>query len=364
MAPAITTGPIRSNWIIMVVGFVPALSVFAASAQSERPFATGVDSTGWAQAVSNAEGQVLIESPEYPRGLWVRLTDEAGVSLDGIEVEYQGAPDSLVAVRCVDPTGLLQEALIWNRPQADGLQATLRPSEAVDLPEGFTPINWKVDPTAEHLLKWKIEDGFFREILEDEIPPEFEVEAATGLGLLKDWVVIRPPDILRIRSLYLANNQLADIGPLALLTELERLDLTNNQLVDATPLAQLENLELLYLSGNRIADVGPLGQLTNLEFLYLGGNQLADIRSLVQLKNLKKIHLGYNQITDLTPLSSLTKIESFRLNHNQIRDIAPLVANPGLAEGDFLNLEHNPLGDRALNEQIPALQARGVIVDY
>ena len=48
---------------------------------AERPFAVGVDRTGWAQARSNAAGQVMIESPEYPRGLWLHLVDEAGQAL-------------------------------------------------------------------------------------------------------------------------------------------------------------------------------------------------------------------------------------------------------------------------------------------
>ena len=62
----------------------------AATAQTELFFATGVDSTGWAQAQSNADGHVLIESPQYPRGLWMHLVDEAGDALTGLQVEYQG----------------------------------------------------------------------------------------------------------------------------------------------------------------------------------------------------------------------------------------------------------------------------------
>ena len=42
------------------------LGVSVATAQTELFFATGVDSTGWAQAQSNADGHVLIESPQYP----------------------------------------------------------------------------------------------------------------------------------------------------------------------------------------------------------------------------------------------------------------------------------------------------------
>ena len=82
---------------------------------AERPFAVGVDRTGWAQARSNAAGQVMIESPEYPRGLWLHVADEAGQALAGIQVDYHGRPNGLVALHCVDPAGLRREMLLWNR---------------------------------------------------------------------------------------------------------------------------------------------------------------------------------------------------------------------------------------------------------
>jgi hypothetical protein len=57
------------------------LGVSAATAQTELYFATGVDSTGWAQAQSNADGHVLIESPQYPRGLWLDFNRIADLTL-------------------------------------------------------------------------------------------------------------------------------------------------------------------------------------------------------------------------------------------------------------------------------------------
>ena len=66
--------------------------------------------------------------------------------------------------------------------------------------------------------------------------------------------------------------------------------------------------------------------------------------------------------SDVGPLSNLTNLTSLRLQNNQIEDLAPLVANTGLSDGDVVYLAGNPLSDQARNEQIPALEARGVNV--
>ena len=119
---------------------------------AEFPVAAGVDRTGWAQAQSNAAGRVMIESPEYPRGLWLHLEDEAGSALAGLQVEYQGRPDSLVVLRCVDPAGLWRETLLWTQPEGDPLRLTLQPREPADLPAGLSLMDWQIDPVAVSLL--------------------------------------------------------------------------------------------------------------------------------------------------------------------------------------------------------------------
>ena len=59
---------------------------------------------------------------------------------------------------------------------------------------------------------------------------------------------------LTITSLYMDNNQIADITPLSGLTNLIYLGLQDNQITDISPLSGLNSLEFLYLSGNRISD--------------------------------------------------------------------------------------------------------------
>ena len=66
----------------------------------------------------------------------------------------------------------------------------------------------------------------------------------------------------------------------------------------------------------------------------------------------------------MSPLTSLPTLRWLDLSGNEIRDISPLVASPGLGEGDTIHLSDNPVSDRAINEQVPALRARGVSVSY
>ena len=565
---------LRSGILLAMVAF----GASAATAQTELFFATGVDSTGWALAQSNADGHVLIESPQYPRGLWLHLVDEAGDALAGLQVEYQGRPDGLVAIRCVDPAGRIQETLVWTRPEGDSLRLMLNPREAANLPAGFTPIDWRIDPTAESLLEpveearmdgweevaaflwahWPGKTGrvavqikssttFTTLAVESDHPEtietlvahlqqlhqpigasleeiaaiEIEVQVLKGnLALLEGMIHLNPfffedaalvtavrkalgqaqsspitrqeaaslielwardsgihslvglGQLAALQRLYLAGNQIADVNPLTQLS-LKDLELSNNQIDDVSPLSQLKNLQVLWLGSNQIADVNPLAQLKlrslslrdnqitdvnplaylkNLEELYLFNNQIEDVTSLAhlknlqilflynnqvedvnplaslknlrelslsnnqivdlnplaqlenlrelslsnnqivdlnplahlrrlivlslrnnqivdvnplaQLKNLQELWLGGNQIADVSPVAFLGNLRRLYLENNQIEDISPLISNTGLGEGDQVTLQNNPLSDQALNEQIPALQARGVKVHF
>ena len=452
---------------------VAALGSSAATAQTEFSFAAGVDSTGWARAQSNANGHVLIESPQYPHGLWLHLVDEAGDALAGIQVEYQGRADSLVVLRCVDPGGRVRETLVWTRPEGDSLRLTLKPKEFADLPAGLIPIDWQIDLPTESLLApvaetrligwegvatflqahWQAQTGRVAVQLDTSITLAVDLghsesieilvnylqdQARTSLGeinastvqvllnaqvfnsdlalpegvliLSTSFIVLfEDPNLekrvlqalsrregpitlpetasltslsfygssvhslaglehfvaletLRIsthyitdvsplaaltnlESLNLETNQITDVSPLATLTNLSVLSLFNNQIADVSPLAALTNLESLNLETNQITDVNPLTALTNLEKLYLGGNQIADVSPLAALTNLEKLNLETNQITDVKPLTALTNLESLRLFYNQITDVKPLTA--------LTNLEKLYLGGNQITDVKP-----------
>ena len=393
---------LRFGMLLTLAAGVPA------AAQPELFFAAGVDSTGWAQARSNADGHVLIESPQYPHGLWLHWVDDAGDALVGLQVEYQERPDSLVAIRCVDPVGAMRETLVWTRPEGDALRLTLKPKEGGDLPAGLASIDWQIDTIVESLLDpvenirlvgWEAVTAFLRERWQDQAgrvavqfnartlaievdhPEAIEAlvahlqqapqpaEAALGainplkmqmqvfagnLGL-QEGVILRvswfdDPNLEHEVEAALGRPQ----GPFtpedfATLTELSANSKDIRSLAGIEYFAALRKLEL-YL--NHIADLTPLSQLKNLNRLNLRSNQIVDLTPLSQLNSLHGLYLDDNQITDLTPLSQLKNLRWLSFDDNQITDLTPL--------SQLNSLESLRLGDNQIVDLTPISQLKNL----
>ena len=160
------------------------------------------------------------------------------------------------------------------------------------------------------------------------------------------------------------SNEISNLSPLSNLTSLERLYLDNNSISDVTPLSNLIRLIRLYLDSNNISNVTPLSNLTSLERLVLGNNSISNVTPLSNMISLEWLGLDNNSISNVTPLSNMTSLEWLLLNNNSISDLAPLVANTGLGSGDKVDVSNNPLSATSINIHIPALQSRGVEVDF
>ncbi len=111
-----------------------------------------------------------------------------------------------------------------------------------------------------------------------------------------------------LTHLYLRDNLISDIAPLAHLTNLRALSIGRNQITDLTPLSNLTRLTGLYIGDNLISDINPLAHLTNLRRLGMFRNQVTDITVLAGLVNLTYLRLAGNPITNPCPLESLPKL--------------------------------------------------------
>ena len=128
--------------------------------------------------------------------------------------------------------------------------------------------------------------------------------------------------------------------------------------------SDLEGLTSLDAPERSIADLTGLEYCTGLTELWLSSNQISDILSLAGLTSLTSLIPSDNHISDISPLAGLTSLTRLELRSNQISDILPLVDNPGLGEGDTVDLRSNPLSSDSTDVYIPQLQARGVTVYY
>ena len=125
----------------------------------------------------------------------------------------------------------------------------------------------------------------------------------------------------------------------------------------------MSNLTRLIARNANISDLTGLEFAFNLKRLILSRNSVLDISPLSGLA-LTYLDLSTNSILDVSALSELTSLRALYLSNNSIVDISPLVANTGLARGDVVWVRNNPLSDTSINTHIPALQDRGVTVQF
>ena len=188
----------------------------------------------------------------------------------------------------------------------------------------------------------------------------------TGLALWNNAISDLSPvaGLTNLTGLRLRNNSISDISAVAGLTNLTWLGLGDNAISDISPVAGLTNLTWLGLGDNSISDISPVVGLTNLTVLGLWGNSISDISAVAGLTNLTWLGLWGNSISDISAVAGLTNLTELGLSNNSISDISPLVANTGLGGGDRVYVRGNFLNSPSINTHIPALQSRGVEVDF
>ena len=171
-------------------------------------------------------------------------------------------------------------------------------------------------------------------------------------------------DLAKLTDLSLDFNNIMDISVLSGLTKLIGLDLGYNGITDHSIVSGFTNLTRLDLRDTNISDLSVLSGLTKLKSLYIDGNGISDLSPLSGLTKLTNLGLNDNSISDPSPLRGLTNLKWMRLAGNNISDLSPLVANTGLGNGDEVFLNDNPLGFLAIKTHVPALQSRGVTVEF
>ena len=106
--------------------------------------------------------------------------------------------------------------------------------------------------------------------------------------------------------------------------------------------------------------------MSHLTRVSAGSANISDLTGLEFATNLLSLYLYNNSISDVSVLSGLTNLTYLRLENNSITNLSPLVANTGLGSGDQdqVDVQNNPLSTTSINTHIPALQNRGVTVQF
>lgn len=150
---------------------------------------------------------------------------------------------------------------------------------------------------------------------------------------------------VELDSLYLVDNEIQDLRPLAGLLKLTILNLSHNEVADVAPLANLGALASLSLWANNITDLMPLANLSNLEALYLSNNGITDVTPLVNLPALAVLDLWDNEVADASPLYGLLTLRNLYLSNNPLSSLAGINALQNL---ELLWLADLNLGDTDL----------------
>ena len=144
---------------------------------------------------------------------------------------------------------------------------------------------------------------------------------------------------INLEKLWISNNPISDLSPLAELKSLVEVSAWDAGLSDLSAFSGLTKLRGLHLGSNPVSDLSPLAGLTRLETLYLYGCGLEDLSQLAGLIGLKQLSIANNEkLLDVSPLAGLINLEWLDCHRcNSLSDLSPLA---GLTKLEYLNLNH------------------------
>ena len=319
------------------------LAVFQAVAQIGRALIDGAPLITPGLSKISGDNQAGVSGAVLTNPFVVEVRDENGSALEGISVTFAvtaGGGTLSVTRATTDKNGAAQSTLTLG--QSPGTNAVSVSAAGIERTVTFTAITGAAVHIPDPNLHAAIENALGKAARE----PIALAEMATLTRLKADEMGI------------------SDLTGLEGATNLIGLHLWRNSISDLPPLAGLTNLTELYLGINSASDLSPLAELINLGSLFLDSNGISDLSPLAGLTKLTRLALNNNSVSDLTPLVGLTNLKWMRLVSNKISDLSPLVVNMGLGNGDEVDIRSNPLSYLSLYVHIPALQSRGVDVQF
>lgn len=160
-----------------------------------------------------------------------------------------------------------------------------------------------------------------------------EIEKLDGIEIFAKY---------NIEWIYLDNNNITDLSPIASFTTLTKLNASNNKISDISTLENLTNLKTINLTNNNISEISVLNNKNNLEYLYLNNNKINSLDSLSGINTIKELYCSENEIDTIDNIINISSLEKLDVRKNKIKNILTEITSETLK---YLNLSDNLLND-------------------
>jgi Leucine-rich repeat (LRR) protein len=131
--------------------------------------------------------------------------------------------------------------------------------------------------------------------------------------------------LIRMKNLDISGNQnLTDLKPVSLLSDLAYINFSNTLIADLSQLRSLNKLETVHCAGSHVNTLEPLRYSSNLKEINCASTAITDIGVLAFLKQLYTLNISDNRIDDLSPLAELEGLNQLKLSGLSINDISSL----------------------------------------
>jgi Leucine-rich repeat (LRR) protein len=178
-------------------------------------------------------------------------------------------------------------------------------------------------------------------------------------------------NVVTLKHVDVYGNAYTSVPDLSGMTALTYLRVGGSDLVSIAGVSGLEVIEELAVVRSSVVDISPIAGLGTLTRLILADNLIEDITPLDALTGIEHLNLDDNRLTAMTAVATMTGLDDLSVNRNKLTDLAPVVANLGIASGDWLRITGNCIANNDMDVLVPPqtqhlmeIQARGVLVQW
>ncbi|MDA1478252.1 SMI1/KNR4 family protein [Bacillus changyiensis] len=175
-----------------------------------------------------------------------------------------------------------------------------------------------------------------------------------------------PQKFSRMKRLLLINEDLRDIKPLEICSNVRELILSANHIEDLTPLQQMVSLKKLYLGGSPIQDLKPIAQLDNLQNLHLANTKVIDLQPIADLSALKELDIIDIPAVDYHPLQDCKNLEILKMtisNADQLKEVSNIGSLKKLHLQGMKNIKEEDLQPLANLKKLKSLTIENICLE-